>query len=121
MVRLTASVSVCMYTTMWPVPGPPAQHVPLSSPLTCITVCCIPYRCQLSRPIASIFMYVPQCVRDAIYNRVASLRYVMFGKKEECPMPTKLQRMRFIDWKRHPLRATILAAAEDAAAANDEL
>ena len=44
-----------------------------------------------------LFMMVPRLVRDGIYNLVARSRYRMFGRYEECPLPSEADRKRFLD------------------------
>jgi predicted DCC family thiol-disulfide oxidoreductase YuxK len=48
-----------------------------------------------------VFECVPSCLRDGVYNAVARNRYTVFGKSEEgedCLMPSKDVRARFLDW-----------------------
>lgn len=40
--------------------------------------------------------YVPRFVRDAVYDFVAATRYRIFGKREECMVPTPEIRERFL-------------------------
>ncbi len=42
------------------------------------------------------FRYVPRFVRDAVYDFVAATRYRIFGKREECMVPTPEIRDRFL-------------------------
>lgn len=42
-------------------------------------------------------MFVPRPVRDALYGLIARNRYRMFGKKDECMIPTTDVRARFLD------------------------
>jgi predicted DCC family thiol-disulfide oxidoreductase YuxK len=44
-----------------------------------------------------IFEIVPKFIRDAVYNLVANTRYKWFGKKEECWIPTRELKARFLD------------------------
>jgi predicted DCC family thiol-disulfide oxidoreductase YuxK len=44
-----------------------------------------------------IFYIVPRFIRDSIYNLIAKYRYSWFGKKDECMIPTKELKARFID------------------------
>lgn len=44
-----------------------------------------------------IFMLVPRPVRNGIYHFIARNRYKWFGKKEECMIPTKEMRKRFLE------------------------
>jgi predicted DCC family thiol-disulfide oxidoreductase YuxK len=45
---------------------------------------------------ASIFMYVPRVVRDMFYKLFAANRYRLFGKKDECMIPTPEVREKFL-------------------------
>ena len=38
--------------------------------------------------LAFAFILVPRPIRDWIYDRVASSRYAIFGKKDQCMIPT---------------------------------
>ncbi|WP_255195536.1 thiol-disulfide oxidoreductase DCC family protein [Halorarius litoreus] len=40
--------------------------------------------------------FVPKVVRDAAYDAFAAIRYRVFGKKDECMMPTDELRSRFL-------------------------
>jgi predicted DCC family thiol-disulfide oxidoreductase YuxK len=44
-----------------------------------------------------VFEIVPKFIRDAVYNLVANNRYKWFGKKEECWIPTRELKARFLD------------------------
>ncbi len=43
----------------------------------------------------SIFRFIPRPIRDFFYNIVAQNRYRLFGKKNECWMPTPELKARF--------------------------
>jgi len=43
-----------------------------------------------------IFWIFPKFIRDAVYNFIAKNRYKWFGKKEECMIPTKEVREKFL-------------------------
>eukprot|EP01111_Echinosteliopsis_oligospora_P008357 TRINITY_DN2394_c0_g1_i1.p1 TRINITY_DN2394_c0_g1~~TRINITY_DN2394_c0_g1_i1.p1 ORF type:complete len:178 (+),score=44.69 TRINITY_DN2394_c0_g1_i1:89-622(+) len=43
-------------------------------------------------------IYMPQFLRDAGYTAFGSVRYYVFGKKDECPFYPTLKD-RFVDWK----------------------
>lgn len=43
------------------------------------------------------FMIVPRFIRDGVYDIIAKNRYRWFGQKEECMVPTKELRERFLD------------------------
>lgn len=47
-------------------------------------------------PILGIFLYLPESLRNAIYDFIARNRYKWFGKKENCPMPTPEERNKII-------------------------
>jgi predicted DCC family thiol-disulfide oxidoreductase YuxK len=47
--------------------------------------------------IAMVFWLVPRVFRDVIYDWIARKRYVWFGKKEACMIPTPGLKERFID------------------------
>ena len=53
---------------------------------------------QLSFPwfLAWPLIIVPRFLRDAVYRFIAKRRYVWFGKKESCLVPTPELRARFI-------------------------
>lgn len=42
------------------------------------------------------FIIIPKFIRDAIYTVIANNRYNWFGKKNECMIPTKELKMRFL-------------------------
>jgi predicted DCC family thiol-disulfide oxidoreductase YuxK len=46
--------------------------------------------------IAYVFVLVPSLVRDAVYNYISKNRYVFFGKKEACRLPTPDLKERFL-------------------------
>jgi len=43
------------------------------------------------------FIIIPKFLRDAVYNFIAKKRYVWFGKKETCWLPTPELRALFLD------------------------
>jgi predicted DCC family thiol-disulfide oxidoreductase YuxK len=43
------------------------------------------------------FIIIPKFIRDAFYNWVSKNRYKWFGKKDECMVPTKELKERFLD------------------------
>jgi predicted DCC family thiol-disulfide oxidoreductase YuxK len=43
-----------------------------------------------------VFWIVPKFIRDWIYNVIAKNRYKWFGKKEQCMIPTKEMRAKFL-------------------------
>ncbi|MGO1752464.1 MAG: thiol-disulfide oxidoreductase DCC family protein [Psychroflexus sp.] len=47
-------------------------------------------------PIFSYFSILPQAFRDFVYDLIAKNRYRIFGKKEECPLPSPAQREKFL-------------------------
>jgi predicted DCC family thiol-disulfide oxidoreductase YuxK len=44
-----------------------------------------------------VFRYVPRFLRDGIYNLIARYRYLVFGRRDECMIPTPDLKSRFID------------------------
>lgn len=48
-------------------------------------------------PILYIFKILPRFLRDGIYNLIARNRYRLFGKKEECWIPTPELKERFLE------------------------
>lgn len=47
-------------------------------------------------PLLYGFIIVPKFIRDAVYKLIANNRYKWFGKKEECMVPGKEVRARFL-------------------------
>ena len=43
------------------------------------------------------FLFIPEGLRDGIYNFVASNRYKWYGKKESCMIPTPELKSKFLD------------------------
>ncbi len=48
-------------------------------------------------PLLSLAMFFPRFFRNFVYDLVAKNRYRLFGKKEQCLMPTPDIRERFLD------------------------
>lgn len=48
-------------------------------------------------PLFYSFAYVPEVLRDPIYELVAEYRYQVFGRKDECPVPSPEIRERFAE------------------------
>ncbi|WP_273854014.1 thiol-disulfide oxidoreductase DCC family protein [Guptibacillus spartinae] len=46
--------------------------------------------------LSAIAYILPRSARDRIYDGIAKRRYKLFGKREECMLPTKEQRNRFL-------------------------
>lgn len=44
-----------------------------------------------------IFILLPTFLRDFIYDQFAKRRYLLFGKKEECMIPSKEMRNKFLN------------------------
>ncbi len=44
-----------------------------------------------------IFRFIPKSIRDKIYKLIAKYRYIVFGKKESCMLPSKEIESRFLD------------------------
>jgi predicted DCC family thiol-disulfide oxidoreductase YuxK len=47
--------------------------------------------------ILSLFIIVPKIFRDFIYDLIAKNRYKFFGKRESCRIPTKADRLKFLE------------------------
>lgn len=43
------------------------------------------------------FLFIPESLRDGIYNFVANNRYKWYGKKESCMIPTPELKAKFLD------------------------
>jgi predicted DCC family thiol-disulfide oxidoreductase YuxK len=54
---------------------------------------------QLNWPIKilSLFIIFPKTFRDFIYDMVAKNRYKLFGKRESCRVPTKEEKLKFLE------------------------
>jgi predicted DCC family thiol-disulfide oxidoreductase YuxK len=48
-------------------------------------------------PLLTVFWLVPFPLRDLVYDWIARNRYRWFGKRDECWVPTKELRARFLD------------------------
>lgn len=46
--------------------------------------------------LSSIFRIIPKSFQNVIYDFVAKYRYVIFGKKSSCRLPTSEERSRFV-------------------------
>jgi len=44
-----------------------------------------------------VFIYIPQPIRDGVYSLIASNRYKLFGKKDQCSIPTAEEREQFLE------------------------
>jgi len=44
-----------------------------------------------------VFIYVLQPIRDGVYTLIAKNRYKLFGKKDQCRVPTPDERDRFLE------------------------
>jgi predicted DCC family thiol-disulfide oxidoreductase YuxK len=44
-----------------------------------------------------VFIYIPQPIRDGVYTLIATNRYRLFGKKDNCRIPTAEEKERFLD------------------------
>lgn len=49
------------------------------------------------KPFATIFGYLPKALRDFGYDIVAKIRYRLFGKLEQCMLPSPETRAKFIE------------------------
>jgi predicted DCC family thiol-disulfide oxidoreductase YuxK len=45
---------------------------------------------------ATVFLVIPKSIRDFLYKIVANNRYRLFGKKDECMIPTPQLKARFL-------------------------
>lgn len=48
------------------------------------------------RPLAAILEWTPDVVADSIYKLIAASRYRLFGRFDQCELPTRSQRERFL-------------------------
>lgn len=48
--------------------------------------------------LARAGLAVPRSIREPIYRGIAKSRYRVFGKKDECRIPTPSERARFLDF-----------------------
>ncbi len=46
-------------------------------------------------PVMYIFKLVPRVIRDWVYDRIAKNRYKLFGRRDECMIPTLELKSRF--------------------------
>lgn len=44
-----------------------------------------------------IFRFIPKFIRDGMYNLIARNRYRLFGKQDQCMIPTPELKARFVD------------------------
>lgn len=47
-------------------------------------------------PVFYVFIVIPSPIRDFVYNMIANNRYKMFGKKDECLIPSPSIQKRFL-------------------------
>ena len=47
-------------------------------------------------PALSIFLYLPEGLRNLVYDFIAKNRYQWFGKTETCPMPNPDEQSKFL-------------------------
>lgn len=47
--------------------------------------------------LLAVFKAVPEPLRDMLYDLIAQNRYQLFGKKEECMLPSEELRRRFLE------------------------
>jgi len=47
-------------------------------------------------PVLSVFLFLPESLRDFVYDFVAKHRYQWFGKLEACPMPSADEQSKFL-------------------------
>lgn len=43
------------------------------------------------------FLFIPEIIRDGVYDFIANNRYRWFGKKEQCMIPTPELKAKFLD------------------------
>ncbi|MGA8855162.1 MAG: thiol-disulfide oxidoreductase DCC family protein [Christiangramia sp.] len=43
------------------------------------------------------FLFIPESIRDGVYDFIANNRYKWFGKKEQCMIPTPELKAKFLD------------------------
>ncbi|MEP6677546.1 MAG: thiol-disulfide oxidoreductase DCC family protein [Ferruginibacter sp.] len=48
-------------------------------------------------PLLAVFFIVPRFIRDRIYKWVAANRYIWFGKRDSCMVPTPEVRAKFLN------------------------
>jgi len=48
-------------------------------------------------PLLSLLVYLPEGLRDRVYDLVAEHRYRIFGRQDECPIPDERTRERFVE------------------------
>lgn len=48
-------------------------------------------------PLLQVFLFVPKFIRDAVYTIIAKNRYRWFGKQNNCWIPTKELKSRFLN------------------------
>ena len=46
---------------------------------------------------ARFLLIIPRSIRDVMYGFIARNRYMLFGKKDYCTIPTRADQLRFID------------------------
>jgi predicted DCC family thiol-disulfide oxidoreductase YuxK len=47
-------------------------------------------------PLLSLLRVLPRFLRNGVYDRIASRRYRWFGRRDECTIPTRELRRRFL-------------------------
>jgi predicted DCC family thiol-disulfide oxidoreductase YuxK len=47
--------------------------------------------------LARVFLIVPRGLRDRAYDLIAAVRYRLFGRHDQCPIPPPAWRQRFLD------------------------
>lgn len=48
-------------------------------------------------PLLSVFIFVPAFIRNRVYDLIARKRYKWFGKKEECWIPSRALKNKFLN------------------------
>lgn len=47
--------------------------------------------------VISLFRFIPKRIRDRLYSFIAKKRYIWFGRRDACMVPSATQRARFLD------------------------
>ena len=72
----------------------PQQHVSVRSDAV---VAIAQYLGGVWRVLGEMLRLVPRPIRDWGYNRLAAVRFRLFGRRDQCRIPTPEQRKRFLD------------------------
>jgi predicted DCC family thiol-disulfide oxidoreductase YuxK len=47
--------------------------------------------------LAKVFLIIPKLLRDLVYRYIAKNRYLWFGRRDTCRVPTEQERAQFLD------------------------